>query len=264
MSTFNPELLSGQVAIVTGGGTGIGEIISQELAAHGSDVVITSRNPEHHTGIIDKIESMGRKALAIPADVREPEQFDQVVKQTMDQFGRIDTLINNAAGNFVVAMEQLSANGWRAVIDIVLNGTFHASKAVLPVMKEQGHGNIVNIGATYMWSAAPWVGHSGAAKAGVLNLTRTLAVEWAPYGIRCNIVTPGPIEETEGVKRLVEEAGMSEQLKNSIPLKRLGKREEIAWAILYLLSPAAAYVTGNNLVVDGGSWLNAHHYGLGG
>ena len=102
-----------------------------------------------------------------------------------------------------------------------------------------------------MWAAAPWVGHSGAAKAGVLNLTRTLAVEWAPYGIRVNIVTPGPIEETEGVKRLVEESGMTEQVKNAIPLKRLGRREEIAWAILYLLSPAAAYVTGNNLVVDG-------------
>ena len=141
--TFQDNLVKDQVAIVTGGGTGIGEIISLELAKHGSDVVITSRNPEHHTGIINQVESLGRKAIAIPADVRDPDQLQAVVDQTMDQFGKIDTLVNNAAGNFVVAMEQLSSNGWKAVIDIVLNGTFNASKAVLPVMKEQGHGNIV-------------------------------------------------------------------------------------------------------------------------
>lgn len=261
---FNPELVKDKVAIVTGGGTGIGEIISTELAKHGADVVITSRNPEHHTGVISTIESLGRKALAIPADVRDPDQFQTVVDQTVSEFGKVDVLINNAAGNFICATEQLSYNGWKAVIDIVLNGTYVASKAVLPVMKEQGHGNIVNIGATYMWAAAPWVGHSGAAKAGVFNLTRTMAVEWARYGIRVNIVTPGPIENTEGVERLMGDADVQKRVIDHIPLGRLGKREEIAWAILYLLSPAAEYITGNNITVDGGAWLNAHHYGLGG
>jgi NAD(P)-dependent dehydrogenase (short-subunit alcohol dehydrogenase family) len=260
---FQKELLKDQVAIVTGGGTGIGEVISAELAKHGAHVVITSRDPEHHKEIIKKIEKLGRRAIAVPADIRQPDQVQAVVDRTINEFGKVDILVNNAAGNFVCAMEQLSYNGWKAVIDIVLNGTYLASKAVLPVMKEQGHGNIVNIGATYMWMAAPYVGHSGAAKAGVLNMTRTLAVEWARYGIRVNIVTPGPIEETEGVRRLVDESGMREKVINHIPLNRLGKREEIAWAILYLVSPAAAYTTGNNIVVDGGAWLNAHHYGLG-
>ncbi len=261
---FNKDLLKDQVAIVTGGGTGIGEVISIELAKHGAHVVITSRNPEHHHEIVARIERLGRRAIAVPADVRQPDQIQSVVDRVMSEFGKIDILINNAAGNFVCSMEQLTYNGWKAVIDIVLHGTYNASKAVLPIMKAQEQGNIVNIGATYMWMAAPYVGHSGAAKAGVLNMTRTLAVEWARYGIRVNIVSPGPIEETEGVRRLVDGAGMREQVIEHIPLKRLGKREEIAWAILYLLSPAAAYVTGNNLVVDGGAWLNAHHYGLGG
>jgi len=260
---FKENLLKDQVAIVTGGGTGIGEIISTELAKHGADVVITSRDPEHHKDIVTRIEKLGRRAMAMPADVRQPDQIQGVVDRAMSEFGRIDILVNNAAGNFVCSMEQLTFNGWKAVIDIVLNGTYVTSKAVFPVMREQGHGNIVNIGATYMWMAAPYVGHSGAAKAGVLNMTRTLAVEWARYGIRVNIVSPGPIEETEGVRRLVDEAGMRERVVSHIPLNRLGRREEIAWAILYLLSPAAAYITGNNLVVDGGAWLNAHHYGLG-
>jgi NAD(P)-dependent dehydrogenase (short-subunit alcohol dehydrogenase family) len=253
---FREDLLKGRVAIVTGGGTGIGAVISRELAKHGADVVITSRNPEHHAQMVQEIEALGRRALAIPADVRDPEATQAVAERTLKEFGRIDISINNAAGNFLCAAEQLSPNGWRAVIDIVLGGTFLMSKAVLPAMKEQGGGNIVNIGANYAWLAAPYVAHSGAAKAGVLNLTRTLAVEWAPYGIRVNAVTPGPIEGTEGVARLMGDPQVHKAVIGSIPLRRLGKREEIAWAILYLISPAAEYITGHNLVVDGGMWFN--------
>ncbi len=252
---FRDDLLKGRVAVVTGGGTGIGAVISKELARHGADVVITSRNPEHHTQIVEEIQALGRRALAIPADVRDPEQTQTAAERTLEAFGRIDILVNNAAGNFLCAAEQLSPNGWRAVVDIVLNGTFLMSRAVLPAMKAQG-GGIVNIGANYAWLAAPYVAHSGAAKAGVLNLTRTLAVEWAPYGIRVNAVTPGPIEETEGVARLMGDPQAHKAVIDSIPLRRLGKREEIAWAILFLLSPAAEYITGHNLVVDGGMWFN--------
>ena len=253
---FREDLLQGQVAIVTGGGTGIGATISKELARHGADVVIASRNPEHHEEIVQQIEALGRRALAVQADVRDPEQTKAVAERALKQFGRIDVLINNAAGNFLCAAEQLTPNGWRAVVEIVLNGTFFMSQAVLPAMKQQGGGSIINIGANYAWLAAPYVAHSGAAKAGVLNLTRTLAVEWAPYNIRVNAVTPGPIEETEGVARLMGDPQVQRAVLNSIPLRRLGKREEIAWAVLFLVSPAAAYITGHNLVVDGGMWFN--------
>ncbi len=260
---FDKALLKGQTAIVTGGGTGIGEIISEELARHGADVAITSRNPDHHKGISDRIREMGRKTLSLAADVRDPEQMESVVEKVAEKWGRIDILVNNAAGNFLCPASKLTPNGWKSVIDIVLNGTFLASKAALPVMKEQKSGNIVNIGATYAWMAAPLVSHSGAAKAGVLNLTRTLAVEWARYGIRVNAVTPGPIEETEGVRRLISDERVHQAALQAIPLGRLGKRQEIAWAILYLLSPAAAYVTGHNLVVDGGMWLGSSAMRLG-
>lgn len=258
---YNPELLRGQVAVVTGGGTGIGEGITLELARHGADVVITSRDPDHHAGVVAQVQDMGRKALSLAADVRQPEQLEAVAARVKEELGRIDVLVNNAAGNFLCPAEQLSANGWKSVIDIVLNGSFNASKAVLPIMKEQKSGNIVNIGANYAWLAAPFVSHSGAAKAGVLNLTRTLAVEWARYGIRVNAVTPGPIEETEGVRRLMGDEKMREATLRKIPLRRLGRKEEIAWAILYLVSPAAAYVTGHNLVVDGGMWLGISAFG---
>ena len=249
---FNTSMLEGKVALVTGGGTGIGEVISRELARHGADVAITSRNPEHHAGITRQIQGLGRKTLAIPCDVRQPDQVEAMVGQVVEKLGRLDILINNAAGNFVCPMENLSYNGWKSVIDIVLNGSYICSKAALPALKASDDGNILTIGATYAWVAAQNVAHSGAAKAGVLNLTRSLAVEWARYGIRANAVTPGPIAGTEGVDRLVGDEQMQKRITGAIPLRRLGTKEEIAYAILYLVSPAAAYVTGANIVVDGG------------
>ena len=127
---FNRDLLKGKVSIITGGGTGIGEVISRELARHGADVVITSRNPEHHTGIVSQIEALGQSVLAIEADVRQPDQVQAMVDQVVEKFGRVDILVNNAAGNFLCSAEELSYNGWKAVVDIVLGGTFVASKAV--------------------------------------------------------------------------------------------------------------------------------------
>ncbi len=259
---FTHDLLKDRVALVTGGGTGIGRIISRELARHGAHVAIASRSLEHHSEAVAEMSSLGVKTMSLQGDVRDPEQMQQVIQQVGDEWGSLDILVNNAAGNFLCKAEDLSPNGWKSVVDIVLNGTFVTSKAVLPIMKAQGAGNIVNIGATYAWLAAPFVSHSGAAKAGVINLTRSLAVEWARYGIRVNCVTPGPIDETEGVRRLVADEKRREMMLRQIPLRRLGRREEIAWAILFLISPAGAYITGENLVVDGGMWLGASsHFG---
>ncbi len=258
---FNPELLKGQVALVTGGGTGIGEGITLELARHGADIVVTSRDPGHHTAIVAQVEALGRRILSLAGDVRRPEQMEAVAARIKGDFGRLDILVNNAAGNFLCPAEQLSPNAWNSVIDIVLNGTFNTSKAVLPLMKDQKNGCIVNIGATYAWLAAPYVSHSGAAKAGVLNLTRSLAVEWSRYGIRVNAVTPGPIDDTEGVRRLIGDERIKEALMKKLPIRRLGRKEEIGWAILYLVSPAAAWITGQNIVVDGGMWLGQTAFG---
>ncbi|HUG42740.1 MAG TPA: SDR family oxidoreductase, partial [Acidobacteriota bacterium] len=252
--TFQPGLLNGQVALVTGGGTGIGEAISLELARHGAEVVVASRNPEHHADVLDLLRREGRNGTAFECDVRDPEAVSAVIAAVSDRYQRLDIVVNNAAGNFLCRAEDLSPNGWRTVVDIVLNGTFLVSRESFRLLKES-RGAIVNIGAPYAESAAPLVAHSGAAKAGILNLTRTLAVEWARFGIRVNTVTPGPIAETEGVRRLIGSDQGRLRLLDAIPLNRLGKKEEVAAAVLYLLSPAAAYVTGQNLVVDGGLGL---------
>lgn len=259
---FRPDLLENQVALVTGGGTGIGARISLELARHGADVAIVSRRSEHHNAVVKEGTALGRRVLALQADVRDLEQVQQAVEKVAAEWGRIDILVNNAAGNFLCPAEQLTANGWRSVLEIVLTGTFLVSQAVLGCMKGQGSGSIVNIGANYAWLAAPGVSHSGAAKAGVLNLTRTLAVEWAPYGVRVNAVTPGPIEDTEGVRRLLADPLQRAQVVERIPLGRLGLKEEVAWAVLFLVSPAATYITGHNLVVDGGQWLGSGPFSL--
>lgn len=251
---FKPDFLANRVAIVTGGGTGIGAAISRELAHHGADVVVASRDQSHHSEIRQQIEEQGRRFLSVEVDVRNPEQVQGLINTTLDEFDRADILVNNAAGNFLCASEELSPNGWKSVVDIVLNGTFLVSKAILPVFKEQGSGSIVNIGATYAWTAAPLVAHSGAAKAGVLNLTRTLAVEWARFGVRVNAVTPGPVVDTEGVRKLLPR-NAAVAITRGIPAGRMARSEEVAWAVLFLVSSAAGYITGHNLVVDGGQWL---------
>ncbi len=252
--TFQPGLLKGQVALVTGGGTGIGESISLELARHGADVAVASRNRDHHVAVLDALSRQGSRGSAFECDIRDPEAVSAMIAAVADRYQRLDIVVNNAAGNFLCRAEELSPNGWRTVVDIVLNGTFLVSREAFRFLKES-RGSIVNIGAPYAESAAPLVSHSGAAKAGILSLTRTLAVEWARFGIRVNTVSPGPIEDTEGVRRLIGSDRSRRRLLNAIPLNRLGNKEDVAAAVLYLLSPAAAYVTGQNLVVDGGLGL---------
>ncbi len=255
---FAPDLLAGQVALITGGGTGIGRGISLALARHGADIVLVSRKLANMEPTAETIRGLGRSVLALEADVRDREAIDRAVGRALEQLGRIDHLINNAAGNFLAPASELSENGWRAVVDIVLNGTFNVSQAIYPVLRDGGGGSIVNITTRYVATGAPFMAHSGAAKAGVLNLTRSLAVEWGGDGIRVNAVAPGLVADTEGARRLVETIDLVEDYRLQVPLGRLATADEVADAVLFLCSPAAAYITGVELAVDGGAALGGH------
>ncbi len=256
--TFKQDLLSGQVALVTGGGTGIGRGIALALAGHGADLVLASRRRDNLEAAAAEIRERGRRALTIELDVRDRNAADQAVARTLQQFGRLDLLVNNAAGNFLVRAAELSPNGWRAVVEIVLTGTFNMSQAAYPAMRDAGGGSIVNITTTYVETGAPLMAHSGAAKAGVLNLTRTLAVEWGGDGIRVNAVAPGLVEGTEGSKRLAESIDYVDAYREQVPLGRLVRIDDVGAAVLFLASPAASHITGVEITVDGGASLGGH------
>jgi len=252
---FQPNLLENRVALVTGGGTGICRGIALAFAAHGCDVAITSRKLEHLEQTADELRARGVRAIAKAADVRDPAAVNEAVSAIAAELGRIDILINGAAGNFICLAENLSPNGFGTVVDIDLKGTFNMSRAALPHLKAQG-GSVVNISATLPYLGTMGQAHASAAKAGVDSLTRTLAVEWGPYGIRVNGIAPGPIEGTEGVRRLTNEQSR-ESAQRLNPLGRMGTVDDIANAALYLCSDAASFVNGVTLVVDGGLWLRS-------
>jgi peroxisomal 2,4-dienoyl-CoA reductase len=253
--SFQPDLLAGRRALVTGGGTGICRGIALELARHGCDVAITSRSIEHLEPTAAEIRATGRRAVAVAADVRDPAAVEAAVARTAAELGGIDILVNGAAGNFLCLAENLSPNGFGAVVDIDLKGTFHCSKAALPHLKERG-GVVLNISATLHYLGTPAQLHVASAKAGVDALTRVLAVEWGPYGIRVNGIAPGPVADTEGVKRLLDDAA-KKRAEETTPLQRLGLIEDVSDSALFLCSKAASYITGVTLVVDGGLWLTA-------
>lgn len=231
--------------------------MAKKFASKGAFVVISGRNMEKLEETKKEIEQFAGQVLAFEMDVREPEKVQAMVQAAKKTFGKIDGLVNNAAGNFICPSEDLSINGWNSVIDIVLNGTWYCSQAVgKDWIANRQEGTILNIVATYAWGAGPGTIHSASAKAGVLAMTRTLAVEWGEkYGIRANSIAPGPIENTEGEKRLFGSKNSLKEMLDSIPLKRLGRLEEIANVASFLLSPESAYINGECIVVDGGKWL---------
>ncbi len=260
---FIPNLLKGQVAIVTGGGTGLGLAIAKRLGELGARIVIGSRNSENLEKGSAELRHAGLDPLAVQVDVRNPEQVDEMVQRTIKHFGRIDILVNNAAGNFICKAEELSPNGWNAVIGIVLNGSFYCSRAVGQHMIARGGGGaIVSILANYVWTGSAGTIHSAAAKAGVMSMTQTLAAEWAKHKIRVNAVAPGPIESPGAAKQLWSTPEDVQRITDMVPLKRWGKPEEIADAVTYLVAPGAGYVTGEILTVDGGSWLGRGTFGF--
>ena len=253
---FQKDLLRGRVALITGGGTGICRGIALAFAAHGADVAIISRKTDHLEPTAREIEAHGARALARPADVRDPSAVAEAVAAVERTFGRLDIVVNGAAGNFVCAAEDLSPNGFGTVVDIDLKGTYNVSRACLPLLKARG-GVILNISATLHYLGTASQIHVSAAKAGVDAVTRTLAVEWGPYGIRVNGIAPGPIENTEGVKRLLDGGKRARALRLN-PMRRLGSTDEVAASALFLCSDAASFINGVTLVVDGGQWLASY------
>ncbi len=259
---FRADLLRGHAALVTGGGSGIGLGIAHCLAQAGADVAIASRSLDRLTGAAEGLRAHGGTVACVQANVREPESVRAMVDETVRTLGRLDILVNNAAGNFYAPSATLSPNAWRAVVETDLYGTFYCCQAAYPALKEQGGGRIVSTSMTLHYRGWPQMAHATAAKAGVDALTRTLAMEWARDGITVNAVAPGPIP-TEGVLKAFTPPNadapdvfqMEDHARRRIPLGRWGTPADIGQMVTYLASPAGAWITGAIFVVDGGSWL---------
>ena len=251
--------LAGRVALVTGGGTGLGRAIALELGRLGAAVAVCGRRREP---LDETVAMLGKGALAVECDVRQAEQVEAAFATVEEALGGVTTLVNNAAGNFVVQAEELSPNGWRAVVGIVLDGTFLCSREFARrTIARGGGGQIVNMVATYAWTGGPGTVHSAAAKAGVVNLTRTLAVEWARHRIRVNALAPGPIDTPQAAEKLWPTEEIRAALLAKIPAGRFGRPEDVTNACAYLVSDYADYVTGEILTLDGGSWLEKGMFG---
>jgi peroxisomal 2,4-dienoyl-CoA reductase len=250
---FADDILRDKVAFVTGGGTGITGGVARAFAEHGAKLAIASRKEENLAAMKQTIEGLGGECFTVASDVRDYDAVANAVARTIEHYGRIDIVVNGAAGNFLCAAEQLSANGFGTVVDIDTKGTFNVCRAAFDELKKS-RGQILNISATLHYLATPMQIHVSAAKAGVDAITRNLSVEWGRYGIRVNGVAPGPIEDTEGMKRLLPDE-IKDKIRKKIPVGRFGRIADIENAALFLCSDAANYISGVTLVVDGGQWL---------
>ena len=260
---FTPSLLKDQVAVVTGGGTGLGLAIAARLGELGARVAIGSRNAENIVRGSAELRHAGLDPLVVQIDVRNPEQVDEMVARVVRHFGRIDILINNAAGNFICKAEDLSPNGWNSVVGIVLNGSFYCSRAIgRHMIARGGGGSIVSILANYVWTGSAGTVHSAAAKAGVMSMTQTLAVEWAQHNIRVNAVAPGPIDTPGAAKQLWNSPEAVQRITDTVPLRRWGKPSDVADAVAFLVSEHAGFITGEILTVDGGAWIGKGTFGF--
>ncbi len=254
MSVFRPDLLAGKHAFLTGGSSGINLGIAEKLAEHGAKVRINGRKPEKIEAAVAGIRAKGGVAAGAPADVRDPAALEAQILASVAEWGPIDILVSGAAGNFPAPAVMISPNGFKSVMDIDVLGTFHAARAAFPHLRQPG-ASVIHVSAPQAFVPMPFQAHVCAAKAGVDMLTRVLAMEWGPAGIRVNSLTPGPIEGTEGMARLAPSDDARKVVLENIPLGRLGRREDIADFALFLCSDAASFVTGAVLVCDGGQSL---------
>jgi NAD(P)-dependent dehydrogenase (short-subunit alcohol dehydrogenase family) len=243
--------LQNKIAIITGGGTGIGAAIAKEFVKAGAKVTLASRKIENLEKTATEIESTGGEVLIIQTDVRVPDQVNNMVKQTVDKWGRLDIMVNNAGAGFPVKVEELSPNGWDAIINIDLKGVFLGSVEAAKVMISQKYGKIINISSEAGISGSPGMAHYGAAKAGVINLTRTCSVEWAPYNINVNCIAPGMIE-TEGVRaQQILTTPKVEESSEFIRLNQPGRPNDVAFLARFLASDASQHITGETIPIRG-------------
>ncbi|HVS02334.1 MAG TPA: SDR family oxidoreductase [Thermoanaerobaculia bacterium] len=258
---FTDDLLAGEAILVTGGGSGLGKSMAHRFAQLGARVAICGRRAEVLEEAAREItEDTGGEVLPLPCDVRDFAAVEAMAAAVADRFGTLTGLVNNAAGNFLAQTEKLSANGFRSVVEIVLFGSFHATLACGRLMIERGvRGKVLSIVTTYAWTGSAFVVPSACGKAGVLAMTRSLAVEWGRYGIRCNAIAPGPIP-TEGAFSRLMPPGVEEMARRKIPLRRFGERRELADLAAYLMSDGSGFVNGEVVTLDGGEWLNGGEF----
>lgn len=251
----------GKVAVITGGGSGLGRAIAEEFSRLGAKVVVASRKKARLEAVVEAIAARGGTAASVVTDVGKSEDATHLIEVTKATFGAVDILVNCAAINFICPAKDLRPAVWDRVINVVLNGAFYCTRIAGKAMIASGRGgNIVSIVATYAWGAGPGVVHSASAKAGVLAMTRTLAVEWARYGIRVNAIAPGPVDTPGAATALWPNTAEYERLIRSVPLGRAGRPGEIAAATSFLCSDLAGFITGECLTVDGGEWLRRGYH----
>lgn len=254
-TALKPGTYDGTTVVVTGGGTGLGKAIASEFARLGASIVITSRKDEHLQAGREAMEALGAEVLTVTCDIREPDDIAAMFDAATGRFGLPRVLINNAAANFPVPAEDMSPNAWRTVVDITLNGTFFVSREFgRRHLAAETPGSIINVGASYAWTGGPGFAHSAAAKAGIKNLTETLAVEWGPYGIQVNGLVPGLFPHEDMTADIQGNLARTSDKDVCQPALRVGQRQELGWAATFLASPYARFISGHTLVVDGANW----------
>ena len=255
-SALRDDAYAGQTVFVTGAGTGLGKAIASEFARLGANIVIASRKPEHLAAGAAAIEEIGAEVLTIECDIREPDSIAAAFDAAVSRFGAVPhVLVNNAAANFPVPAEDMSPNAWRTVVDITLNGTYFCSREFGRRHIAAGTpASIISVGASYAWTGGPGFAHSAAAKAGVKNLTESLAVEWGPYGITVNCLVPGLFPHEDMTADIQSNLAGTHDKDVCQPALRVGQRQELGWAATFLASPYARFISGHTLVVDGANW----------